>query len=195
MNEQRSVLLLDLDNTLVHTTLDAPNSDFELIPHPTLHIHVRPFVREFLSYLMQNDHIVEFGFWTCGTSEYANHVVTGLLNMTSSPDWDVRILLTRDHATLINGSYVKDLRLVKERYNVSDILLLDDNAVHYSLSDNIPDICLVPSFSVSDPEAQHDRFLLNQTHLTLARPSYPPSQFHRPRPVRATPPVVVPVPW
>ena len=195
MNEPRSVILLDLDNTLVHTTLDDYYPDFELIPHPKLHIHVRPFVREFLSYLMQNHDLFEIGFWTCGTPEYAHHVVEGLLNMVNAPDWKVRILLTRDDATVIHGTYVKDLSLVKKRFGVHDLLLLDDNVVHYSLPDNVPDVCLVPAFSVTDPNAPYDDFLLNLTHLSLMGCTPPPPRYHRPQPVRATSSMVVPVPW
>lgn len=195
MNEQRSVILFDLDNTLVHTTEHVYYPDFELIPHPTLHIHVRPFVRELLSYLIQNDHVYEFGFWTCGTHEYAHHIVKGLLCMVNASDWGVRILLTRNDATVINGTYIKDLSLVKKRYHVDDILLLDDNPVHYSLPDNIPEICLVPAFYVTDPNAAYDGFLLNLTRISLVTCPPPPSQYHRPLPVRATPSMVVPVPW
>jgi len=179
----------------VHTTLDAYYPDFESIPHPTLHIHVRPYVRKFMSYLMQNGHLLEFGFWTCGTPEYAHHVVRGLLSMVSAPDWNVRILLTRDDATVINGSYVKDLSLVKKRYGVHDILLLDDNSVHYSIPDNVPDVCLVPAFIVTDPNAPYDSFLLNLTQLSLERPPPPSPQYHRPQPVRATSSTVVPALW
>lgn len=179
----------------MHATLNAYYPDFESIPHPTLHIHVRPFVREFLSYLMENDHLYEFGFWTCGTHEYAHHVVKGLLNMVNAPDWKVRILLTRDDATVIHGSYVKDLSLVKKRYGVRELLLLDDNVVHYSLPDNISEVCIVPGFFVTDPNAPYDNFLLNLTHLSLARSTSPPPRYHRPKPVRATSSMVVPVTW
>lgn len=195
MNEPRSVILLDLDNTLVHATLDAYYPSFESIAHPTLHIHVRPYVREFLSYLMQNDHLFEFGFWTCGTPEYAHHVVRGLLRMVNASDWNVRILLTRNDATVINGSHVKNLNLVKKRYGVHDILLLDDNIVHYTIPDNIPDVCLVPAFFVTDPNAVYDSFLLNLAHQALVGGSSPPPQYHRPRPVRAPSSMAVPVPW
>tara|TARA_X000000368_G_C22958352_1_gene679819 strand:+ start:484 stop:1071 length:588 start_codon:yes stop_codon:yes gene_type:complete len=195
MNEQRSVILFDLDNTLVHTTEHAYYPDFELIPHPTLYIHVRPYVRELLSYMMQNDHMFELGFWTCGIHEYAHHVVKGLLRMVNAPDWNVRILLTRSDATIINGNYVKDLSLVKKRYHIDDILLLDDNAVHCSLPGNVPEVCLVPAFVVTDPNAPYDSFLLNLTHLSLVTYSSTPSQYHRPLPVRATSSTVVPVPW
>jgi TFIIF-interacting CTD phosphatase-like protein len=195
MNVQRSVVLLDLDNTLVHTTFDTYYPCFESIPHPTLHIHVRPYAREFLSYLIQNEHLFELGFWTCGLPEYAYHVVKGLLSMVNAPDWNVRILLTRDDAMVINGSYVKNLSLVKKRYGVNDILLLDDNVVHYSIPDNVPEICLVPAFYVTDPNAPYDSFLCNLTHLSLARPPSPPQQYHRPQPVRATSSMVVPAPW
>ena len=194
MNESRSVILLDLDNTLVHTTLGDYYPDFQTIPHPTLHIHVRPYVREFLSFLIKNDHLFEFGFWTCGTPEYAHQVVMGLLRMANAPDWNVRILLTRNDATVINGSYVKDLSLVKMRYGVHDILLLDDNTVHCSLPDNVSKVCLVPGFFVTDPDAPYDKFLLELTRAPLARDASPPPRYHHPRSVRATS-SVVPVPW
>lgn len=195
MNEPRSAILLDLDNTLVHTTLDAYHPYFESIPHPAYHIHVRPHVREFLSYLIQNDHLFEFGFWTCATPEYAHHVVEGLLRMVNASDRSVRILLTRDDATVINGSYVKDLSLVKKRYGVGDVLLLDDNAVHFSIPDNVPEICLVPAFFVTDPQAPYDDFLLNLTRLPLAKSPPPPPRYHRPQPVRATASMVKPMLW
>ena len=174
----------------MHTTLDVRYPGFEVLPHPTYHIHVRPFVREFLSYLMQNENIFEFGFWTCGTPEYAHHIVTGLLSMVNAPNWNVRILLTRDDATIINGSYVKDLSLVTEWYGVSNLILLDDNTLHLSIPDNIPKVCLVPPFFVTDPEASHDRFLLNLTYLPVRHPVC-----HRPQPVRASSTTVVPVRW
>ena len=131
---ERSVVLLDLDNTLVHTTMDVARPDFERIPHPTLFIHVRPYVREFLAHLMQNDDLFEFGFWTCGTLAYANDVVHGLLDLVNAPDWPVRILLTRQDASVVDGAYVKDLRLVKQRFGVTDLLLLDDKSL-YQLDD------------------------------------------------------------
>lgn len=193
MNEPRSVILFDLDNTLVHTTEHVYYPDFELIPHPTLHIHVRPFVRELLSYLIHNDHVYEFGFWTCGAHEYAHHVVKGLLHMINAPDWTVRILLTRNDATVINGTYIKDLSLVKKRYHVDHMLLLDDNPVHYSIPGNAPEICLVPAFHVTDPNSPQDSFLLNLTHQSLVTCPSPP--YHRPLPVRATSSTMAPVPW
>jgi hypothetical protein len=115
--------------------------------------------------------------------------------MVNAPEWNVRIILTRNDATVIQGLYVKDLSLVKKRYHVENILLLDDNPVHHSIPGNVPNICLVPAFVVTDPNAPYDNFLLNLTHLSLATKPSPPFQYHRPKPVRATASTVVPVPW
>lgn len=196
MNE-RSLILLDLDNTLIHTTTDVPHPDFELLPHPTLYIHVRPYVREFLSYLMQNDSLFEFGFWTCGSYEYAHDVVRELLKLVNAPDWPLRILMTRRDAIIVNGAYVKDLQLVKELYGVTDLLLLDDNPIHFAIPDNKSQICLVPSFAVTNVGAVHDSFLMHLTHLSALRPPSPPPSplLHRPRAVRPSSLVVVPAPW
>ena len=137
----------------------------------------------------------EFGFWTCGTHEYARHVVTGLLEYVNVPDWPVRILLTRNDAVRLNGDYVKDLRLVKKRFDIKDILLLDDSPVHLTLPTNVPDICLVPAFRADNPHSVRDRFLLNLTHVSVTRGAPPPQKVHRPKPVRLTSVTPVPVPW
>jgi len=192
MNE-RSVILLDLDHTLVHT-LDVHYPGFELIPHETLYIHVRPYVREFLSHLMQHDDLFEFGFWTCGTAEYANDVVQGLLRLVDAADWPLRILLSRQDAVVVDGSYVKDLRLVRQRFGATDLLLLDDNPIHLRIATNATSVCLVPPFFASNPAAPQDRFLMNLAQQPIAPhpdPS-PPMCVHRPCAVRPTPP---PEPW
>ena len=195
MTERRGVILLDLDHTLVHTTASVQYPDYDVIPHDTLHIHIRPYVREFLKHLMDSSHLYEFGFWTCGTHEYARHVVTGLLEYVNVPEWQVRIFLTRDDAVSLNGEYVKDLRLVRSRFGVTNLLLLDDSPVHSTLPTNVPDICLVPAFRADDPHSIRDRFLLNLTHGSVTGGPPPPLKVHRPTPVRLTPVTPVPVPW
>lgn len=192
MTERRSVILLDLDHTLVHTTMDVQYPNYDVIPHDTLHIHIRPYVREFLQHLMATSHLYEFGFWTCGTHKYARHVVSGLLEYVNVPDWPVRILLTRNDAVYLNGNYIKDLHLVKSRFGITNVLLLDDSSVHLTLPTNVPNICLVPAFRADDPHSFRDRFLLNLTHMPRA-PS--PPTVYRPRPVRPTSITPAPVLW
>lgn len=160
MTEHRSVILLDLDHTLVHTTrVRYPN--YDLIPHDSLFIHVRPHALEFLQHLIRSADIYEFGFWTCGTHEYAQHVVRGLLSYVKAPDWSLRIFLTRDDALQMNGTYVKDLHLVRTRFDVDHVLLLDDSVVHSTIPSNVPDMCLVPAFFASNPDSVHDTFLID----------------------------------
>ena len=183
-----SVILLDLDNTLVHATTNVIHQDFDRLPHPELHIHVRPYVREFLTYLMRSHERFEFGFWTCGTREYAREVVDGLLAYAGAPDWPVRILLSRDDATCVDGTYIKDLRIVKERYQAEDLILLDDNPIHLHFPDNVPHVCLVPAFNVTSADAIHDCFLLRLNCISetnLPAPEEEIAIVHRPQAIRA----------
>lgn len=194
MTERRSVILLDLDHTLVHTTMGVQYPDYDLIPHDHMRIHIRPYVREFLHHLIRSSHIHEFGFWTCGTREYAEHVVKGLLRYANAPDWPMRILLTRNDAVMTNGTYVKDLSLVRRRFNVDHLLLLDDSNVHLSIPSNVPDICLVPVFVASNPNAVHDRFLLNMIRISEIHIT-PLPVVHKPKAIRPTSMTQVTVSW
>ena len=195
MTKRRRVVLLDLDHTLVHTTKGKRFPDYDVIPHETHHIHIRPYVREFLRHLMDSSHLFEFGFWTCGKPEYARHVVSGLLRYVNVPDWPVHILLTRDDAVIMNGTYVKDLRLVKRRFGITDLLLLDDSHVHLTIPSNVAEVCIVPAFHADDSRSFRDRFLLNLMHgIQRTRVSSPPG-VHRPTPVRPTYVTSAPVLW
>lgn len=154
------VILLDLDMTLVHTTFDACVPGYDLIPHPDMFIHVRPHTREFLTSLASYDKVAEVGFWTCGTPEYAQHVVRGLLDYASVQEWPSKILMTREDATSFNGIYVKDLELVKQRYNLNNVVLVDDNTVHMTIPRNIPHIHIIEPFDVTKPDTANDSILI-----------------------------------
>lgn len=180
----RRAVLLDLDNTLVHTTPgERAHPGYDAFPYDrSAVVHVRPYARAFLAHLMKASETYEFGFWTCGTRDYARYVVNGLLELVGAPDWPVRILLTRDDATICDAAYVKDLDLAKRRFDLTHVVLLDDNPVHLCVPSNVPGVCLVPPFAVTDPDARNDHFLLDLLHHLFSMP-----RVHRPRAVRPPP--------
>ena len=135
-NSNKKTLVLDLDETLVHSIgsvqsnpEDKPQSDFTIqVPQINsshdVHVMVRPHVEEFLERMSKRYELVIF---TASISKYANP----LLNIVDKMGY-VPFRLFREHCTLINTAFVKDLSLLGRDFK--DIIILDNNPTAYSLN-------------------------------------------------------------
>jgi Dullard-like phosphatase family protein len=126
-----------LDETLVHSVGGMengeggePQHDFIIqIPQSNnsshdVHVMVRPHVEEFLQRMSKRFELVIF---TASISKYANP----LLNIVDKMGY-VPFRLFREHCTLINTAFVKDLNLLGR--DAKDIIILDNNPTAYSLN-------------------------------------------------------------
>jgi RNA polymerase II subunit A small phosphatase-like protein len=119
----KKVLVLDLDETLVHSTFEpVTNPDLILpvrIQGMTYRINVikRPGVEEFLEHVGDLFEVVIF---TASLAEYAEPLVR-ILDTTNA----VSSLLYRQHCTPLNGVYVKDMSLLGR--DMKDIILVDNS--------------------------------------------------------------------
>jgi len=119
----KKVLVLDLDETLVHSTFEPiENPDLVLpvrIQGMTYRINVikRPGAEEFLARVKGLFEVVVF---TASLAEYAEPLVQIL-----DPTGSVTSLLYRQHCTPLNGIYVKDLSLIGR--DMKDIILVDNS--------------------------------------------------------------------
>jgi len=119
----KKVLVLDLDETLVHSTFEpVENPDLVLpvrIQGMTYRINViiRPGAEEFLARVKGLFEVVVF---TASLAEYAEPLVQIL-----DPTHSVSSLLYRQHCTPMNGIYVKDLSLIGR--DMKDIILVDNS--------------------------------------------------------------------
>ena len=133
----KKTLVLDLDETLVHSVGGMengeggePQHDFIIqIPQSNnsshdVHVMVRPHVEEFLQRMSKRFELVIF---TASISKYANP----LLNIVDKMGY-VPFRLFREHCTLINTAFVKDLNLLGR--DAKDIIILDNNPTAYSLN-------------------------------------------------------------
>ena len=133
----KKTLVLDLDETLVHSVGGMengeggePQHDFIIqIPQSNnsshdVHVMVRPHVEEFLQRMSKRFELVIF---TASISNYANP----LLNIVDKMGY-VPFRLFREHCTLINTAFVKDLNLLGR--DAKDIIILDNNPTAYSLN-------------------------------------------------------------
>ena len=128
----KKTLVLDLDETLVHSNFIPFNipSDIKIQIELDNNLHdiyvlVRPYVKEFLERMSKKYELVIF---TASLSKYANP----LLNLITDDYCPYR--LYREHCTLINTAFVKDLsRLGRD---LKDVIILDNSPIAYSLNPN-----------------------------------------------------------
>ncbi|XP_010478348.1 PREDICTED: carboxy-terminal domain RNA polymerase II polypeptide A small phosphatase 1-like [Camelina sativa] len=131
-NDKKRTVVLDLDETLVHSTMEPPtrvNADFmvrikmegEVIP---MFVVKRPGVTEFLERISKNYRVAIF---TAGLPEYASQILDKL-----DKNRVISQRLYRDSCTEMNGRYAKDLSLVIKT-DLGSVLLVDDNPFSYSL--------------------------------------------------------------
>ncbi|KAJ3007692.1 UNVERIFIED_CONTAM: hypothetical protein HDU68_003390, partial [Siphonaria sp. JEL0065] len=123
----KKCLVLDLDETLVHSSFKAvPNADFVIpieIDNQLHNVYVlkRPGVDEFMKQMGAQFEIVVF---TASLSKYADPVLD-MLDIYGV----VKHRLFREACLHHKGNYVKDLNLLGRE--IKDIIILDNSPVSY----------------------------------------------------------------
>jgi Dullard-like phosphatase family protein len=128
--EQKKTVLFDLDETLVHCVntneTGHTNIDIDFPPGTTttISVNIRPYVKELLSIVSKDFEVILF---TASHKSYADKVIDYL-----DPEgaW-VHHRLYRHNCILIDGIYVKDLRILCDR-NIKDILIVDNAAYSFA---------------------------------------------------------------
>eukprot|EP00181_Compsopogon_caeruleus_P001414 CAMPEP_0184682440 /NCGR_PEP_ID=MMETSP0312-20130426/7268_1 /TAXON_ID=31354 /ORGANISM="Compsopogon coeruleus, Strain SAG 36.94" /LENGTH=194 /DNA_ID=CAMNT_0027134119 /DNA_START=762 /DNA_END=1346 /DNA_ORIENTATION=+ len=146
-------LVLDLDETLVHSTFVPVKEAHFTIPLDmggethVVYVQKRPGVEHFLKTVAQWYEVVVF---TASLALYANPVIDRL-----DPTHCVRHRLFREHCVFVDGNYVKDLSLLGR--DIRKVIIIDNSPVTYAFQ---PENAL-PSISwVSDPDDRElDEFL------------------------------------
>ena len=127
----KKTLVLDLDETLVHSGFIPFETPSDVIIQIELeneihdiHVLVRPYVKEFLESMSKRYELVIF---TASLSKYANPLLNIIDKKGHCP-----FRLFREHCTLINTAFVKDLtRLGRD---MKDIIIVDNSPVAYALN-------------------------------------------------------------
>ncbi|MBB4128472.1 RNA polymerase II subunit A small phosphatase-like protein [Xanthomonas translucens] len=129
-----TLLVLDLDETLIHATegcLDR-DPDFEIGPYA---VYKRPGLDAFLSTVSSH---FDLAVWTSSTRLYAAPAVAAIF----SPDADLKFIWSRERCTMRfdpehqDYEWAKNLGKVKRRgYRLEQVLMVDDTpaklAKHY----------------------------------------------------------------
>ena len=126
------LLVLDLDETLVHATETplAHPEDFRVGPY---HVYLRPHLADFLQQVFAH---FEVGVWTASGETYAGEIVSRIFPQDKLAFiWSsARCTMTRDWVT---GGYqtIKNLQKLKSRgYPLASIIAVDDTPAKYARS-------------------------------------------------------------
>ena len=133
----KKTLILDLDETLVHSSFKPFSFSADLLlnifvenGNHLVHVLKRPFVDEFLNEMSKIYEIVVF---TASISQYANPLLDRLDNNNY-----IKYRLFREHCVSNRGLYIKDLKKIGR--NLKDMIIIDNNPVSYAynLDNGIP---------------------------------------------------------
>lgn len=124
---ERLTLVLDMDETLVHSRLDDAASDLSLRLENegtffSVAVTFRPHLNAFLKFASENFEVVLF---TAADRAYAEQVLDGI-------DPEGTFLphrLFRDSCVVANGAYVKDLRVLGR--DLERTVILDDSPISF----------------------------------------------------------------
>ena len=129
--KNRKTLILDLDETLVHSGFHPFNrkSDFILNikvdgKNHTIYVLKRPYVEEFLSEIAPYYDIIIF---TASISEYASP----LLDLLDKKKLTTGRLF-RQHCLFNHGLYLKDIKIIQK--DLKDVIIIDNNPVSYVMN-------------------------------------------------------------
>lgn len=147
------LLVLDLDETLIHTE-SVPDEwaihlDFDFkfkgVGKSLFYTKKRPFLEDFLNYAFKNFHI---GIWTAAGKDYAKNIIKGI----GINEKDLVFLYTQENCTIkMNLDYsnyygVKDLKKIKKYgYDLKRTLIVDD--VKETASNNYGNLILISNFT------------------------------------------------
>ena len=125
----KKTLILDLDETLVHSSFTPfenndiiLNVNFDEILY-TIYVLVRPGVEYFIKNISKYYELVIF---TASLSNYASPLLDIL-----DKDNNIKYRLYRENCTFMNGIYVKELK--KLNRNLKDLIIVDNSPLAYTL--------------------------------------------------------------
>ncbi|RNF12657.1 nuclear lim interactor-interacting factor-like protein [Trypanosoma rangeli] len=129
LHEGKKTLILDLDETLVHSSLVQQARHHDLVLNipvgsgaTTVYVAYRPFLRQFIDAIAEHFEVVVF---TASVSRYCNAV----MNAVDPGGVLGPLRLYREHCSILNGAYVKDLSLLGRDLN--QMVIVDNSPVTY----------------------------------------------------------------
>ena len=129
-NDNKKTLVLDLDETLVHSDFSDFNPSDIILPIQiddeihNIHVLIRPGVNQFLSILSKFYEIIIF---TASLSKYASPLLD-IIDRNNHCCYR----FYREHCTFINGIFVKDLKRLNR--DLKNVIIVDNSPLSYAFN-------------------------------------------------------------
>lgn len=126
----KKTLILDLDETLVHSSFKAPQRPDIILPIEIegnvcqVYVVVRPGTELFLQRLSK---IYEIVIYTASLSKYADPLIDIL---DSQPVKTIDYRMFREHCTFYSGVFIKDMSILGRP--MSELLIIDNSPTSYA---------------------------------------------------------------
>jgi len=129
---EKKLLILDLDETLIHGSEEAQDDSFQV---GSFSVVERPYVRSFMAWCREHFTVA---IWTTATEDYTRLI----LQTICGTDYPFEFIWCRDRCTLKGQGddgelrWLKDLKKVRKKgWNLEQVLMLEDTpqnlARHY----------------------------------------------------------------
>lgn len=147
----RPLLILDLDETLIHGSESRLHRDADFMVGP-FHVYERPYLSSFLSSTSAH---FDVAIWSSASSDYVASIASALAEFV--PEWQFvwsrMRCVQRMHPELMTTMFIKDLRKVKRRgYDLDRVLMVDDT--RHKVSRNYGNAIYVSPFEGADDDAE-----------------------------------------
>lgn len=123
-NLERKLLILDLDETLIHATEQKLNREYDFSVGQYF-VYKRPFLQEFLEFCFEN---FDVAVWTTATKSYAEEILQTILKK----DFFLKFLWTRERCTFTFDEeerehyFVKKIHKLRRRgQNLESVIVVD----------------------------------------------------------------------
>lgn len=124
LSNSKLLLILDLDETLIHSDLDlkysAHDKYIELNDGSVIPLNIRPYIKEFLDFCNQHFDIV---IYTASCSDYADPILNFLEEHLENNYFKYR--LYREHCIVYGNFYIKDLLIFNKP--MEKTIIVDNN--------------------------------------------------------------------
>ncbi|HEY9677566.1 MAG TPA: HAD family hydrolase [Drouetiella sp.] len=123
--EKRPLLILDIDETLLHATEISVQREFDFMVGE-LFVYVRPHVSSFLSSINSE---YELACWSSATAQYLDAMLAHILpnGIELAFVWDRQRCTVRTDFTNQDQYFLKDLRKLKRKgFDLRHLLILED---------------------------------------------------------------------
>ena len=150
----RKLLILDLDETLIHGKPGAVGADFQAAGIP---VFIRPGARAFIEDMAA---VFDLAVWTSASSDYAAEIVRELFTGPLRFLWCRERCVRRFHPETYETAFVKDLKKVRRLgWDLANVLAVDDSPEKFARS--YGNLIRIPPFTGEPDEV----LLLLSTYL------------------------------